>query len=218
MTSELQPAQKSIYETLRDRICLLEYPPGTLLRETDIAKEFSVSRTPVREALQQLAYGGLVTSKSGVGTRVTTPDREEIIDIYEMRMKLAELIGVMSPQSVSNKQTKTITLLRKRVEQLLTTFNTQEYLKVNHEIHFLIGSFIGNQTFLKIWDQLYFQAARVWYSHVLDNPCEVVHSLLLETREVEQALLEGDIIAVGFIQRNFIAYGYRRVLNDINYN
>ena len=210
------PRLKPIYEVLRDRICLLEYPPGTLLRETDIAEEFDVSRTPVREALQRLAYGGLVISKSGVGTRVTSLDRDEIIDVYEMRLKLAELIGVMSPNPFSTQHVDLIIKLCRRAERLLGKFDTREYLRINHEIHFLIGSLIGNQTLSSLWDQLYFQAARVWYSHVQTSPIEVAHSLVNEAREVETAINAGDAIALGFVQRNHIAYGYRQVLLELD--
>ncbi len=206
-----RPTGSSIYEELRDRICLLEYPPGTLLREVDIAAEFAISRTPVRQALQQLAYGGLVTSKSGVGTQVTRPDRDEIIEVYEMRLKLAELIGVLSPRSVVPGQVEAMGSLCARAAHLLENFNNREYLRINHEIHFLITDLIGNRALRAYWDQLYFQSARVWYRHVQNHPLEVAQSLLREAREVEAAMRENDPIAVGYVQRNYIAYGLRRL-------
>lgn len=48
-----------IHRVLRDRICLLQYRPGELLVETELAAEFNVSRTPVRQALQRLDYEAL---------------------------------------------------------------------------------------------------------------------------------------------------------------
>src|SRR3546814_2838391 len=57
------PAQERfarIYHALRDRICLLEYPPGLRLSEEEIAQEFDVSRTPVRRVLARLESEGLV--------------------------------------------------------------------------------------------------------------------------------------------------------------
>ena len=44
-----------LYRTLRDRICLLEYPPGTRLSEGELAEEFAISRTPVRRARKDRA-------------------------------------------------------------------------------------------------------------------------------------------------------------------
>src|ERR1700742_2081919 len=57
---------------LADEIVRGGLPPGSPLDETDIARRFSVSRTPVREALRQLAASGLVDSRAhrgGVGAR-----------------------------------------------------------------------------------------------------------------------------------------------------
>ena len=50
-----------IYDELEDRIVSLELPPGAMLSEVTIAREFGVSRTPVGEALQRLAREGLIT-------------------------------------------------------------------------------------------------------------------------------------------------------------
>ncbi|MEZ5475956.1 MAG: GntR family transcriptional regulator [Thiolinea sp.] len=47
---------------MRRRICLLDYPPNTRLREEDLASEFGVSRTPLRRVLGHLESEGLVKS------------------------------------------------------------------------------------------------------------------------------------------------------------
>jgi hypothetical protein len=49
---------------LADEIVRGALPPGSALDETDIAKRFNVSRTPVREALRQLAASGLVDARA----------------------------------------------------------------------------------------------------------------------------------------------------------
>src|SRR5690606_38977516 len=48
-----------IYRILRNRICLLEYPPGARLSEEELAEEFRISRTPVRRVLARLESEGL---------------------------------------------------------------------------------------------------------------------------------------------------------------
>ena len=61
-----------IYGIIRDRICLLDYAPGMRLGEEELAKEFGVSRTPIRRVLSRLETEGLLESRHGVGTFVTT--------------------------------------------------------------------------------------------------------------------------------------------------
>src|SRR5690606_25390891 len=62
-----KPSSEAIYAELRERICLLDLPPGTPLREQALAEEFGVSRAPIREALTMLRVDGLVTPRDGGG-------------------------------------------------------------------------------------------------------------------------------------------------------
>src|SRR5690242_16727137 len=55
-----------VYDVLRQRIATRQYAPGIRLTEAEIAKEFEISRTPVRQALHRLAVEGLVEVKNGV--------------------------------------------------------------------------------------------------------------------------------------------------------
>ncbi len=57
--------------SLRKKICLEAHEGEHILHETKLAEEHSMSRTPIRQILQRLAYERLVYTKSGVGTVVT---------------------------------------------------------------------------------------------------------------------------------------------------
>lgn len=58
-------------EAIRKTICVTCISGETVLHETDLAQEYGMSRTPIRQILQRLSYERLVTTKSGVGTVVT---------------------------------------------------------------------------------------------------------------------------------------------------
>ncbi|WP_050761374.1 GntR family transcriptional regulator [Jannaschia sp. CCS1] len=78
----------SIADALRKRICLEPPTASLVLHEQALAEEFEVSRTPVRQALQRLAYERLVEVRSGVGT-VISPLKE---DGREMDINLASAL------------------------------------------------------------------------------------------------------------------------------
>ena len=54
-----------IHRVLRDRICLLEYGPGARLSEVELAREFGISRTPVRRVLGRLEAEGWSSGATG---------------------------------------------------------------------------------------------------------------------------------------------------------
>jgi len=59
--------------------------PGDYLREQQVAQEFGISRTPVREALRKLETEGLLVSEPRMGMRVRMLDYAEVIELYEVR-------------------------------------------------------------------------------------------------------------------------------------
>lgn len=94
---------KKIFITLRDRIINLEYPPETQLSEELLCKEFQVSRTPLREALHQLADMNLIQSIPRYGTIVKPINVNEIRNAYEMKVHLEYLAGALAAQRITDK-------------------------------------------------------------------------------------------------------------------
>ncbi|WP_179293687.1 GntR family transcriptional regulator [Mesorhizobium sp. WSM3882] len=198
-----------IRSTIRDRICLLEHEPGSLLHEAALATEFGVSRTPIREILQKLAQEGLVESRNGIGTLVKPLDFKEIEDIYEMRLRIAPLIGELAPKPVQSCHIARTEALLDRARNLARSFDLGEYWKINHVLHFVVGELIGNVALAGMWDRLYFQAARMWYDLARSLGPEVSRSLVREVEDTLEAMHSNDVAAIGFIKRTYIAYALR---------
>lgn len=70
---------------LRDRITSGELAPGARLSDLVLSKEIGISRTPVREAIQQLAADGLVEVVPHAGATVRRPNASELEELYEIR-------------------------------------------------------------------------------------------------------------------------------------
>lgn len=77
-----------VYEKLKDAVVAGVIPAGAKLSELDLSKQFDVSRTPVREAIRQLAETGLVTLEPRRGAFVLLPTAKDISDLYEIRLAL----------------------------------------------------------------------------------------------------------------------------------
>lgn len=77
-----------IYEELRRAILHGRYLPGERLTEVELATEFSVSRTPVREAIRQLAVDGLIELLPHRGAVVRVAGTEDVREIFDLRAVL----------------------------------------------------------------------------------------------------------------------------------
>ncbi|ACL61995.1 GntR family transcriptional regulator [Methylobacterium nodulans] len=75
-------------QTIEDEIVDGVLPPGTRLDEVQLAERFGVSRTPIREALLQLAMTGLIEMKPRRGAVVSTPDPTQLLEMFETMAEL----------------------------------------------------------------------------------------------------------------------------------
>ncbi|SFL36807.1 GntR family transcriptional regulator [Geodermatophilus ruber] len=84
------PRQTSvqIHRHLRDLITTGTLPPGTELKQAELARLFQVSRTPLREAFRMLQEEGLIAAEPNQRGRVTELDVDELDQIYGSRIAL----------------------------------------------------------------------------------------------------------------------------------
>src|SRR5215467_9966658 len=83
---------------LADEIVRGVLPPGAPLDETDIARRFKVSRTPVREALRQLAASGLIETRAHRGAVVAQPTIERLTGMFEAMAELEALCAGLAAE------------------------------------------------------------------------------------------------------------------------
>ncbi len=73
------------YEQLRADIREGVLPPGSRVREKDVAERLEISRTPVREALRRLEADGFLTFEPHRGMIVVQLDHQSMMELYAMR-------------------------------------------------------------------------------------------------------------------------------------
>src|SRR5690349_24898782 len=85
---------------LEEAIVAGEIAPGTVLRQEQLSEQYSVSRTPVREALRRLAALGLVQFIPNRGVRVRTLSREELREAFLVRAELEALATEIAARKI----------------------------------------------------------------------------------------------------------------------
>jgi DNA-binding GntR family transcriptional regulator len=201
-----------IYRAIRDRICLLEYQPGERLAEEDLAREFRVSRTPIRRVLSRLESEGLLASRHGVGTFVTDVDLESLSQVFQLRMELAVLIGRLDPLPRGAADLERMRGLLVRCDKLLKRPDAKSYARLNMDFFQELGAMIGNLPLREISQRYYYLTARIWLKSVphLNLPDEI-EVFRREMADVLQAMEVGDLEAVGHIRRSHISMSVKRM-------
>ncbi|HVV13662.1 GntR family transcriptional regulator [Amycolatopsis sp.] len=89
-----------VYTTLRERIITGTYPQGSRLPEQKLAIDLSVSRIPLREAIQQLEVDGLAQSLPRRGAIVWTWTTQAIHDLFDVRLSLEVSAAALAARRV----------------------------------------------------------------------------------------------------------------------
>jgi DNA-binding GntR family transcriptional regulator len=202
-----------MYNILRDRICMLAYPPGMRLSEEELAEEFKVSRTPVRRVLTRLENEGLVTIVHGVGTLVTDADLEELTQVYHLRLELAVLLGRLSPIPRTQADLQRIRDLIERCDELSADADHTAFARLNMAFFAEISAMTGNLPLREISERLYYQTTRIVLKMLpLLNLAEEVQAFRQEMTEILAALQVGDLESVGHLRRAHISMSLNRML------
>lgn len=116
-----------------------DLPPGSWIRENDLASRLGVSRTPIREAFRELVGVGVVEVVPRRGTRVRSYDAEEIEQIYRSRAVIEPYVMSESVGRLTNDDFTTLTGLADQMKSLATDPATRHRIaSVNNEFHGII--------------------------------------------------------------------------------
>ncbi|QXH46584.1 GntR family transcriptional regulator [Pseudomonas xanthosomatis] len=148
--SEQVPAHLArgvIEERLRSAILDGRLPPGTAVRQQELATLFGVSRMPVREALRQLEAQSLLQVVMHKGAVVAPLIGEDAVDTYGLRV-LLETEALR--QSIPRLDADDIALARGYIRQLETETRHAEIGRLNRLFHMALYSKAGNQKLLRL--------------------------------------------------------------------
>ena len=140
-----QPTQKAdqVYELLRHSIIMLEIQPGAPIVEKDICAELSVSRTPVREAVQKLAEEGLANVIPHSGTYVSHISFQVAEEGFVIRRALEIESVRRAAQRFDEAGGRELDALVGRMRGLIETGQLERYLDEDDALHAKIAQMSG---------------------------------------------------------------------------
>ena len=203
--NEQRMTKKDIYLEMRRRICLLDYQPGARLNERELAAEFGISRTPMRDVLQKLEHNGLISSQHGQGTAVTSIDLKSMRDIYIVRMRLMDAMGESTPAPRSPAILDEMRELEARCDAMLQNHDKREFARVLLRLHKILHGLTANAVLEDINDTLFYQSARFWFLLLDRVDMRIqVEDLKDEIRMLRRSLEIGDVKLTASIHKTYL--------------
>ncbi|MGH9102771.1 MAG: GntR family transcriptional regulator [Acidimicrobiales bacterium] len=143
-----------IYRALREQVVRGDFKPGELLSEAELARTWSVSRSPIREAIRQLEQDGLVRWSPRRGATVTRITVAGVRDVYEVREALESLGAALAAERASADDIVRMRELAAGVEDAQDAGDNMSAIMLDDELHRLMATCTRNRV-LKV------QAGRV---------------------------------------------------------
>lgn len=139
--------------------------PNEPMRELHLTELLNISRTPLRDALQQLEWEGIVVSEPRKGYRLAQFSEADILEIYPLRAKLESFALELS--GVPNK--RVLNELNKINLKILNSKSPKEVVELDESWHLLLISNCPNQRLLKMIRTLHRQSQRYEYAYMAMN-------------------------------------------------
>ena len=118
---QVKTISRQVYQILKEEITSGVYKPNDWLQEKELADRLQVSRSPIREALRQLAADGLAVEIPNKGMFVRSFSLKEIMEIYEIR----RMMESSALRSLKGKLTK-------EMKQTLESFR-EDFIRLHQE-------------------------------------------------------------------------------------
>lgn len=131
------PLPTVIYNTVRRAIVDGLYQPGESVRQEALARQFSVSRIPIREALSRLEAEGLIVLRPRRGYVVKELDVDEIAEIFELRAVIEEHAAYVATKARNATDVLEVQALLQRMEAMSggTLSEAPQWVEVNRMFH-----------------------------------------------------------------------------------
>ncbi len=129
---------EDIRQQLAARIISGALEPGMPLDESELAREFEVSRTPIREALRLLGASGLVDQRPHAKAIVAKPDEQTLTGMFEVMGYLEGLCSGLSAVSMTSSERQSLDNLHTRMAAIVRSGDLKAYTLANEEFHNVI--------------------------------------------------------------------------------
>ena len=198
-----------VYCKLLNRILVGDLLPGSALQENALAKEFDVSRTPIREALIRLEADGLVRIVPKQGVYVTEITHQAYRNAFEVRYHMISIAGQLAAQRISDAEIEKLKGIASEAEALT---EPRDIKLKDMEFHTYLNCATHNPMLAESLRRLSYFMPRL--QTLTPEDCEFFRSIGADLTEIAEALEARDATRVASLLQAHITK-YREHINRL---
>ncbi len=143
---------EQVAERLRSRIFAHELAPGSWIDEQALAKEYGISRTPLREALKVLASEGLVVLKPRRGCYVTELSEQDIDEVFPVMAMLEGRVAEEAARRITGANFSRLAAIHDELERHAAANDADRFFEANQRFHTALQEIAGNRYLTQLID------------------------------------------------------------------
>ena len=179
------------YERLKDALQHADLEAGQVLSENQLSKILGISRTPVREAIQQLAQEGLVQVIPGRAITVAAPSVRSVMDVVHLRLLLEPELMRLSTESLGKDEQQELLEIVDIMERACDVGDQQSWSRNDTRYHEIIGEACPNQLLADVVLQMRNRAHHLANIDSQTNPARL-RECTAEHREIVECIVAQD--------------------------
>jgi GntR family transcriptional regulator, rspAB operon transcriptional repressor len=213
MNPQKPSLSQKIFQTLRDKIIFMEYPPGMNLSEKDLCSTFKVSRTPLREAFRRLEDMKLITVIPRYGTYVSQIDINEIRCAFEVKIKLEGLAGSVAAKRITGDKLEELQTVIKNAEGPLKENGHRKLIEIDNNFHQIIYQSTQNPILQEILENIHCRCERLWTSALSESIPSP--DIIGELKEIYLTLKKRDAEKASLLLENHVRHFIDLIKNQL---
>lgn len=166
-----------LYNALKTAILTMQRQPGSDLDEAQLSDEFSLSRTPLREVLRQLAGEGYVELRENRGARISEMSHTSLRDFFLAAPMIYGAILRLAARNARPAQIADLKAFQKRFKQALRKGSSADRALANNRFHEITGEMADNIYLIPSFKRLLIDHARIGMTFYRPQDTQMVENL-----------------------------------------
>jgi len=184
---------KFVYDVLRDEILDLVLPPGDVIDEIQLAARFSISRTPIREALIRLSGEGLVTTLPNRSTVVSNIDFLNLHTFFDAMTLMYRVTTRLAAEFHRPGDLAVIKRKQAAFEKAVEAHNALDMISTNRDFHAAIAEAGRNPYYTSLFFRLLDEGRRIMRVYYSSYDDILPHRYVVEHEEIIAAIAKRDV-------------------------